>query len=1388
MRSLTLLAAAMLLAALSASAAAQTCSTSWTDAAGGAWTDAASWDNGVPTATDDACITLDGTYAVTVGAFSVNSLTLGDAGNAGTQTLVASGNIAFATAGSIEASGDLEWRAGGLQAGTLTNGGLVRLENHASTRGVISSTGATLRNEGTVRHVDDALFYLYGGDARVENAGLWDVQGGGDYNGFNGTVARFTNEAGATFRKSGGDVTVFQSAPLVFENAGTVDVQTGELRFNRPSSHTDATLTAAVGGLLDLASPATFVGTITGAPAGTVQMNAVPVAGADAVWDFGGTGLTWRSGYLADGTITNAGLVRVAGGNPGVQSGTGALFRNEGTVEQTGTQIVYVYGDDARVENAGLWDIQGDGAIRGFSGAQAVFSNEAGATLRKSGGTAVSDMQTAPLVLENAGTVEALAGTFRIARPSAQTSATLTAAAGAVLELTASPTFVGTTSGSPTGTVRLSAVPVGGAGAAWDFGGTGLTWRSGYLGTGTLTNVGLVRIEGGNPGVQSNTGATFRNEGTVEQADATIVYIYGDDARVENAGLWHLLDGGDIRGFSGAMSVFANEAGGTLRKSGPGTSDVQLAPLVFENLGTVDVVEGAFLFAGASTQSGTLTTAAGTTLRFQGASPTFVGTSTGTQAGDLLLGAIPIAGAGAVWDFGGTGLQWQSGYLGTGTLTNDGLVVITNGGVNSNSGATFRNEGTVEQPSSNIVYVYGDDARVENAGLWDVLTGGDLRGFNGAMSVFANEAGGTYRVSGGSAGVFTAPLAFENAGTIDIAAGAELDLDRPFDHQGGALVQGDGTFDVLSATLTLDGDVGPGASPGVLTWQGAYAPSAQSALRIEIGGATAGMDYDQLAVSGAATLGGTLALAVADGALPTVGDSFTILTATSVAGTFASVTGPPGWAFDVVYDATEVVVTVTAVGVATELTGAEGWRMLAPSVQSQTLDGLLADRWTQGFPGSDEPGFGTPNVFLYDETAPGDAGQGYAAPGDQADGIALGTGVFAYVFADDDFDGTPEGFPKTIVQSGTDAAGAFPFGVTFTPDSGPDEDGWNLLGNPYAATLDWADPAWTRTAVDAVVYVWDPGSGQYLTHDTVAGSLPGGLVAPAQGFWVQATAPGPALTAPASARTTGGAFLGRTEAAVAELRVRRTTDADGARAASAHVVLADGAASGRDPLDAFELTSLAPDALGLWTERGDGVALDIQALAPGDHAVPVGVAAWADGAPAGAELVMTWPALPEGVAATLTDHATGEVIDLGAASEYAFTLAAGETAGGTAAAPDALAAPPRQRTAAARFTLTLGDAVVAGAPAPAFVTELLPPAPNPTRGAATLRYTVAAAGPVTVTVHDLLGRTVATLADGEAAAGPHVARLDTASLASGVYVVRMAAQDFAGVQRFTVVR
>ncbi|MEM6327227.1 MAG: T9SS type A sorting domain-containing protein [Bacteroidota bacterium] len=76
--------------------------------------------------------------------------------------------------------------------------------------------------------------------------------------------------------------------------------------------------------------------------------------------------------------------------------------------------------------------------------------------------------------------------------------------------------------------------------------------------------------------------------------------------------------------------------------------------------------------------------------------------------------------------------------------------------------------------------------------------------------------------------------------------------------------------------------------------------------------------------------------------------------------------------------------------------------------------------------------------------------------------------------------------------------------------------------------------------------------------------------------------------------------------------------------------------------------------------------------------------------------------------------------------------------------------------------------------------------PNPSRGAMALRFAVAEAETVRLTVYDALGRTVAVLTDGLLPPGEHETTTD--GLAPGVYVAVLDAGDERVTQRLTVVR
>ncbi len=78
--------------------------------------------------------------------------------------------------------------------------------------------------------------------------------------------------------------------------------------------------------------------------------------------------------------------------------------------------------------------------------------------------------------------------------------------------------------------------------------------------------------------------------------------------------------------------------------------------------------------------------------------------------------------------------------------------------------------------------------------------------------------------------------------------------------------------------------------------------------------------------------------------------------------------------------------------------------------------------------------------------------------------------------------------------------------------------------------------------------------------------------------------------------------------------------------------------------------------------------------------------------------------------------------------------------------------------------------------------------PNPTRGTAFITYALPEAGPVRLSVYDVMGREVAVLVDGVRPAGSHDAAWDGSGLSAGLYVYRLEAGGAALTKTLTLLR
>ena len=116
-----------------------------------------------------------------------------------------------------------------------------------------------------------------------------------------------------------------------------------------------------------------------------------------------------------------------------------------------------------------------------------------------------------------------------------------------------------------------------------------------------------------------------------------------------------------------------------------------------------------------------------------------------------------------------------------------------------------------------------------------------------------------------------------DGGTLNDSAGTQILVAK-------GLLGGKGT--ILGNVLNQD-TVAPGTSPGVLNVTGNYVQDTTGKLIAEVGGTAVGQ-FDRLAVTSTASLAGNLQLALA-GFTPAASDTFAILTAGSLVGSFANV-------------------------------------------------------------------------------------------------------------------------------------------------------------------------------------------------------------------------------------------------------------------------------------------------------------------------------------------------------------------------------------------------------------------------------------------------------------------------------------------------------------------
>ncbi len=488
------------------------------------------------------------------------------------------------------------------------------------------------------------------------------------------------------------------------------------------------------------------------------------------------------------------------------------------------------------------------------------------------------------------------------------------------------------------------------------------------------------------------------------------------------------------------------------------------------------------------------------------------------------------------------------------------------------------------------------------------------------------------------------------------------------------------------------------------------------------------------------------------------------------------------------------------------ITGSNGWRLLSSPIDSDFddfFDGII----TQGYSGAyyDPASLPLdsvlqPNVLYYDETYEGTDNQRWRAPSNASNSLVPGQGLYTYIFGDIATDTRYNNpFPITISVQGQENEGPVDLGVTYTAEA---DTGWNLVGNPYAATIDWDSGAWTKTDIDDVIYVWDYTTNQYKTWNGTTGDLPtNGLIAPFQGFWVKAndnTIADPSLIVEEGAKTTGGSFIGNGKA-----DLRNSTHhpqfsivlGDDNSKASAHFMFTDYASIGKDKSDAYRLLPVSGIQnyieLSSVAESGDKFAINnLPRLFGKPIEIPLQVEAYSGGYSVSKPMnfeFKDFDGVPSAWSIYLKDKKTGDIYEIteGKTIPFNFVSERGKTAPNRNV-KDRPKISSKAKASDTRFVIVIKPGKDAVDLPDSF--ELSQNYPNPFNPSTKIEISIPIQSQVTLTIYDMLGRQVATLANEEMRAGLHIMEWNASGMASGVYIYRLITSEGVFTKKMTLIK
>ncbi len=191
---------------------------------------------------------------------------------------------------------------------------------------------------------------------------------------------------------------------------------------------------------------------------------------------------------------------------------------------------------------------------------------------------------------------------------------------------------------------------------------------------------------------------------------------------------------------------------------------------------------------------------------------------------------------------------------------------------------------------------------------------------------------------------------------------------------------------------------------------------------------------------------------------------------------------------------------------------ARRWRMLSTNIGSFQFSQLIDDIFVTGAGGSTNGFDSTPtndfSIYTYQEDTNG--GRGWKPITTITQGVNPGVGFLSFIRGNRSLQ-APQWYtypyvsqnPVTIDYTGPLFQGSLSIPLSYTNAGLPADNGWNLVGNPYASQIDWN--SLQKRNIGSFYYILNPATNSYEAFSN-------GNIASGQSFFVQAIDTGALIT------------------------------------------------------------------------------------------------------------------------------------------------------------------------------------------------------------------------------------------------------------------------------------